>query len=215
MYKDYDRIMKELNAKRETWENDRKKVTTGLRVAEDELRALENKRDNATTEDEYNTAVREIEAKRNYVDFLKRRHRTLPKTRPLTREELSGIKKSIDKDLKEEQRKRAGEIAKALNKVIDLMNDYASITEDLSEVHSLASYLATNSTNASIGRQGIAEAVEDPYDWFMLFTQMYFKQYDVLKYTADHIDTILNGGRTLWSNYDINQVRYAKNMKKG
>lgn len=214
MYKDYENIKKELNAKRETWENDRKKVTTGLTVAENELRALENKRDNATTEDEYNTIMREIEAKRNYVDFLKRRRKTLPKIRPVTREELNSIKNSIDKDLKEEQRKRAGEIAKALNKVIDLMNDYASITDDLSEVYALAAYLATNSQNANIGRQGIAEAVEDPYDWFMLFTQMYFKQHDVLKYTADHIDTILNGSKTLWSGCDPNQLRYAKHMKE-
>ena len=173
MKKEFEEISQLLDQRASQLNELRNKRLLEIREADKKYNELQKALDNAETADDFVRLKKELKEQEDQCRFLSSHKNREPKYN-LTKAEFNEIEKKITKELEALRTEYAPKIAKALESVIELADQYSDQAEALEDLSNRASHLARGFGSNSWRLNMIAETVEDPLTYIHAFYRGYF-----------------------------------------
>lgn len=173
MKKEFEEISQLLDERASQLNELRSKRLLEIREADKKYNELQKALDNAETADDFVRLKKELKEQEDQCRFLSSHKNREPKYN-LTKAEFKDIQNKIEKELEALRTEYAPQIAKALESVIELADQYSEQAEALEDIEDRASHLATGFGSHSWRLDMIAETVEDPLTYIHAFYRTYF-----------------------------------------
>ncbi len=214
MKKEFTDIEQLLNDRAEELARMKNNRMAEIREAERKYHEIEKQIDNAETATDFVRLKDELKQQEDVCRFLTSHKNREPKYN-LSKAEHKEISDKITKELEEMRAEYAPKIAKALEEVIAIADEYSEQCEYLEELNNKASMLATNH-GANLWRvQEIENTVDDP----MLYIHAFYRSYFPARANVCKAKKALNtswGKTATWMDSETLTIyNYLKSIKEG